>query len=54
VDIILASFQTCASFSQIPGSNTCTMTRMFSLPSGIYYYLGTASQLSMTAAPACT
>jgi hypothetical protein len=54
VDIILASPSACYAFSQIPGSATCHTGRVFSLPQGAYYYLGTAVELSMTAAPACT
>ncbi len=52
-DVIVASPSACTAFSSIEGSHTCNTTRAFSLPSGVYYYLGAASALGMTGTPNC-
>lgn len=53
VDIIVASSKACAAFaSNTAGATTCSSTA-YSLPDGVYYYLGRAVDLGMTAAPAC-
>ena len=52
-DVIVASPSACAAFAGIAGSQTCNTTRAFSLPSGVFYYLGAASALGMTGTPNC-
>ena len=53
VDIIVATAAACRAFAALPGSAQCTV-RTFFLDGSLYYYLGTASALGMTAAPACS
>jgi hypothetical protein len=53
VDIVVATASACAAFAALPGSSQCAQARAFALPNGPYFYLGPASALGMTAAPAC-
>jgi hypothetical protein len=53
VDIIVASARACAAFASSTAGATVCSSVAYSLPDGIYYYLGRASDLGMTAAPAC-
>ena len=53
VDAILASPAACAAYVQAASPFQCSLARAFPLPSGAYYFLGTAAALGMTAAPAC-
>ncbi len=54
VDIIVASPSACAAFNATVGAGArCDASRLYSLPSGVFYYLGTAQALGMTAAPSC-
>ena len=54
VDIIVASPSACAAFNASVGAAArCDGARVYSLPSGLYHYLGTAAALGMTAAPSC-
>ena len=53
VDIVVGTASACAAFAALPGSSQCAQARAFALPDGPYFYLGPASALGMTAAPAC-
>jgi hypothetical protein len=54
-DAILATAGACAALSATPGAPPCASPpRAYALGGGSYQYLGTAAELGMTAAPACT
>jgi hypothetical protein len=52
VDIIVASPAACAAFAANGAFSQCG-TRMYTLSTGTYYYLGTAAALGMDATPSC-
>ncbi len=52
VDIVVATAAACRAFAALPGSAQCS-ARTFYAGGALYFYLGTASALGMTAAPAC-
>ena len=54
VDIIVASAPACAAFASNAAAARCSAGSTYALPEGTYYYLGAASALGMTAAPACS
>ena len=53
LDVIVATAAACRAFAALPGSAQCA-ARTFFLEGSLYYYLGAASALGMTAAPACS
>ena len=52
-DIIVASPGACAAIAAAPGAAQCALAQPYALPSGTFFYLGTAAALGMVATPAC-
>jgi hypothetical protein len=52
-DIVVATASTCAAYAAVASAAKCTAARTFVLPTGTYYYLGTAAALGMDATPGC-
>ena len=52
-DLVIATASACAAYAAVAPAAKCTAARTYVLPTGTYYYLGTAAALGMAATPGC-
>ena len=50
---MIATASACAAYAAVGPAAKCTAARTYVLPTGTYFYLGTAAALGMAATPGC-